>query len=64
MVGEEPADVYYKVDEDYNPSAEGGIIWSDPELAIPWPLSEPVVSSRDGALPGIAEYRARAVFRR
>jgi dTDP-4-dehydrorhamnose 3,5-epimerase len=61
VVGDEPADVYYKVDEVYNPATEGGIIWSDAELAIPWPLSAPVVSVRDNALPGFAEYRARPV---
>lgn len=62
VLGEGPADVYYKVDEDYNPATEGGIRWSDPELAIPWPIKDPVISNRDGALPGFAEYRARPVF--
>ena len=61
VVGDEPADVYYKVDVDYNPATEGGILWSDPELAIPWPVSDPVISARDCALPGFAEYRARPV---
>lgn len=61
VVGGEPADVYYKVDADYNAATEGGIIWSDPELAIPWPIADPVVSNRDDALPSFAEYRARAV---
>jgi dTDP-4-dehydrorhamnose 3,5-epimerase len=61
VIGDEPADVYYKVDEDYNPATEGGIIWSDPQLAIPWPVSAPITSTRDGALPGFAEYRARPV---
>lgn len=65
VVGDEPADVYYKVDEDYNPAGEGGILWSDPELAIPWPVRDPVVSTKDGALQGFAEYRARpAAWRR
>ena len=64
VVGDEPADVYYKVDADYNPATEGGIIWSDRELAVPWPVSDPVVSVRDSALLGFAEYRARPAFRR
>ncbi|HEX7316861.1 MAG TPA: dTDP-4-dehydrorhamnose 3,5-epimerase [Pyrinomonadaceae bacterium] len=59
VVGDEPADVYYKVDQDYNPAGEGGILWSDPELAIPWPIGDPVVSIKDGALQDFAEYRAR-----
>lgn len=61
VVGDEPADVYYKVDEDYNPAGEGGILWADPELAIPWPVGDPVVSTKDAALQGFAEYRARPV---
>ena len=61
VVGDEPADVCYKVDADYNPATEGGIIWSDPELAIPWPVRDPIISARDCVLPGFAEYRARPV---
>ena len=61
VIGDEPADVYYKVDVDYNPAGEGGILWSDAELGIPWPVRDPVVSNKDGALPPFAEYRARPV---
>ena len=62
VLGDEPADVLYKVDAFYNPAGEGGIAWSDPELAIDWPLREPIVSARDRALPSFAHYRAHPVL--
>lgn len=58
VLGDEPADVLYKVDAPYNPKGEGGIAWDDPELAVPWPISDPVISDRDRAMPSFAAYRA------
>lgn len=45
------AEFSYKCSDFYAPSAERGIIWNDPELAIPWPLgdSAPILSPRDAA---------------
>jgi dTDP-4-dehydrorhamnose 3,5-epimerase len=48
---EENAHVLYKVDALYNPAADGGIRWDDPELGIPWPASQPVLSGKDSELP-------------
>lgn len=61
VLGEEPADVLYKVDAAYNPRRERGLLWSDPELAIDWPIENPIVSARDRQLPGFAEYCAHPV---
>jgi dTDP-4-dehydrorhamnose 3,5-epimerase len=57
VLGDEPADVVYKVDQPYNRQAEGGILWCDPELGIPWPVGDPIVSDRDRQLQTFAEYR-------
>jgi dTDP-4-dehydrorhamnose 3,5-epimerase len=57
VLGDEPADVLYKVDALYNPASEGGIRWDDPELGIAWPIERPVISARDQKLPSFAEYR-------
>jgi len=37
----------YKCTELYVPEAEGGIIWNDPDLGIPWPIEEPTLSPKD-----------------
>jgi dTDP-4-dehydrorhamnose 3,5-epimerase len=61
VLGNEPADVLYKVDAYYNPRGEGGIHWADRDLAIPWPAPNPIVSARDNQLPSFAAYRAQPV---
>ena len=61
VLGDEPADVLYKVDAPYNAAGEGGIVWNDPELAIDWPVRTPAVSARDQQLPRFAQYRAGPV---
>lgn len=58
VLGDQPADVVYKVDQPYNRLTEGGILWNDVELAIPWPVTDPIVSERDRQLLSFAEYRA------
>ncbi|NSW76817.1 MAG: dTDP-4-dehydrorhamnose 3,5-epimerase [Candidatus Atribacteria bacterium] len=42
------AEVLYKVTEYYHPGNEGGIIWNDPDIGIPWPIeTEPLLSPKD-----------------
>lgn len=44
----EIAEVLYKTTDYYDPTSERCIIWSDPSLAIAWPLTgEPIVSDKD-----------------
>jgi dTDP-4-dehydrorhamnose 3,5-epimerase len=57
VLGQECADLLYKVDSRYNPRGEGGVHWADPNLAIPWPVAKPSVSSRDDCLPKWDQYR-------
>jgi dTDP-4-dehydrorhamnose 3,5-epimerase len=59
VLGDEPADVVYKVTTPYNAAGEGGIRWNDPDLAIAWPLPQPIVSERDEGLGSFADYHAR-----
>jgi dTDP-4-dehydrorhamnose 3,5-epimerase len=37
----------YKCTDLYQPQAEGSILWNDPDLAIPWPVSDPELSAKD-----------------
>ena len=41
------ASVLYKCTDFYHPEDEYGIIWNDPDLAIPWPAAAPVLSDKD-----------------
>jgi dTDP-4-dehydrorhamnose 3,5-epimerase len=47
----------YKVDGDYAPQTEGGVIWNDPDLAIDWPVGPDaaVLSDKDLLLPRLAD---------
>jgi len=54
-------ELFYKVDGDYAPSLEGGLIWNDPDIAIAWPLDvEPLLSDKDKRLPRLKDLPAAA----
>lgn len=57
VLGDEPADMLYKVSGQYNQQGEGGIAYNDPELAIEWPVTNPIISERDKTQQGFAEYK-------
>ena len=54
-VTSDEADVTYKVSSYYDQQTERGIAWDDPDIAIPWPTAEPLVSDRDRTNPRLAE---------
>ena len=43
------ADFEYKCTDYYDPSDEGTILWNDPDLDIPWPIVDPVLSKKDAS---------------
>jgi dTDP-4-dehydrorhamnose 3,5-epimerase len=47
----ERAIVQYKVDAPYNPQAENGIRFDDPDLGIDWQVDNPKLSDKDQNLP-------------
>ena len=49
------AGVAYKVTADYAPDLDRGIRWDDPEIAVRWPIADPVLSPKDAALPLLAD---------
>ncbi|MFG1395459.1 dTDP-4-dehydrorhamnose 3,5-epimerase [Roseixanthobacter pseudopolyaromaticivorans] len=48
--------VAYKVDGSYSRESEGGIAWDDPDLAIEWPASDPLLSDKDREWPRLKDY--------
>ena len=47
VVLSDTADFEYKCTDYYDSSDEGSILWSDPDLDIPWPIANPVLSTKD-----------------
>jgi dTDP-4-dehydrorhamnose 3,5-epimerase len=43
--------LFYKVDEFYSPEHDRGILWNDPDLNIPWPTANPILSEKDKNQP-------------
>jgi len=48
-------DTSYQVGEFYTPSAEGGLLYNDPKLALQWPLPVSVISDKDQKFRPLAE---------
>ena len=57
------AEVQYKCSTYYAPATEGAIAWDDPDLAIDWPIAEPLLSGRDKQATRIADYLKNPAFR-
>lgn len=49
IVLSESAEFLYKTTDYYAPEYERCIRWDDPDLAIAWPIAEPVLSNKDRA---------------
>lgn len=45
----------YLMSDFYVPDLARGIRWDDPRVAIPWPVADPILSTRDRDLPTLAE---------
>lgn len=45
------ADLHYKVSQVYDNADEAGLLWSDPQIGIRWPIDQPIVSPRDASYP-------------
>lgn len=57
------ATLSYLVDNYYSGSDELGVAWDDPELAVPWGISNPILSDRDAKNPRLADIPAHMLPR-
>jgi dTDP-4-dehydrorhamnose 3,5-epimerase len=56
VVGKGEADYLYDVSREWTPSAaKGAVAWDDPDLAVPWPVSDPRISTEDAGNPSLRE---------
>lgn len=57
---EPDTEVIYKVTGEYDKASERGVIWNDPDLALPWPVAAEaaVLSDKDRLLPRLSESEA------
>lgn len=45
----------YKCTDFYAPDDEGGLLWSDPDIGIDWPVSTPMLSAKDQIYPRLRD---------
>ena len=53
----ETAEVSYKVSDEYDPKSEFGLRFDDPQVAIDWKVSNPIVSQKDQILPFLKDLK-------
>jgi dTDP-4-dehydrorhamnose 3,5-epimerase len=63
MTLEDNTEVSYLMGRSHAPGAEGGLLYDDPDLAVVWPLSVAVISTRDTAWRPLAEMQAELKLR-
>lgn len=54
-VTSDTAEIVYKCSDFYAPKAGRGIRWDDPDLAISWPVTSPILSEKDQNNPAFAD---------
>ena len=47
LVMSDSADFEYKCTEYYHPEDQNCLMWNDPEVAIDWPINDPILSEKD-----------------
>ena len=67
LVLSDEAEFAYKIDNKYNPGAEGGLQWNDPDVGIEWPMEglkpeDLLTSEKDGKWPSLKELKETNLF--
>ena len=61
---EPETEVLYKIDSYYAPTCEMGVIWNDPDIDIPWPVSskQAILSDKDKKLSPFRQFQSPFVL--
>lgn len=59
----EQVEVVYKLSNIYSSKHERGIIWSDPKIAINWPVNDPIISQKDSQLPPLEKAEHNFIYK-
>jgi dTDP-4-dehydrorhamnose 3,5-epimerase len=63
VVLSEFAEVQYKCTGHHTPSAEHTLAWNDPDIGVPWPVKDPILSKRDMGGMSLRDYLKRPAFK-
>lgn len=63
FVALEDCEIIYKCTEEYAPELDRGIIWNDPDIAISWPVENPILSQKDSKLPRLKDAEINFEYR-
>lgn len=55
VTGNQPIDYIYLVDAYYDGTDQRAVAWDDPDLAIDWPVKDPIISQRDSNNPKLRD---------
>jgi dTDP-4-dehydrorhamnose 3,5-epimerase len=55
----EVAEMEYKCTDFYDPADELHLLWNDPDLAIEWPVKNPILSAKDRAALRLSQIEAQ-----
>ena len=61
LVTSDVAQFEYKCTGFYHPEAEFSVAWNDPDLAIDWPIADPVLSDKDRNAPRLRDVQDRLI---
>jgi dTDP-4-dehydrorhamnose 3,5-epimerase len=53
------AEIEYLTTGSYNQAGESGVLWDDPAIGINWPVSEPILSSKDESAQTLESWLSR-----
>ena len=52
----------YKVDAPYSVADDAGIAWNDPDIAVDWPVTDPILSDKDKVQPRLRQFESPFSF--